>query len=142
MNISIFTKNCYRGIMVTMCLLCILIFLTTENLIPSIFKYLTFVALIFISMYFMPFSLIKPSDNSNKALTISSKIIFGIKSAFLAVISLISTEEILVAGKILIIFSSIFSIAILFVKNDKYKSMFVSHSLIIFFLIGLTKMLN
>jgi hypothetical protein len=55
---------------------------------------------------------------------------------------LISTEEILVAGKILIIFSSIFSIAILFVKNDKYKSMFVSHSLIIFFLIGLTKMLN
>jgi hypothetical protein len=136
------SKNYYRLISVSLCFICILIFLKTEYLIPSYFKFLIFSILLVISLYFIPFSLIKLNNDQDKILKLFSKLILGITSGYLAVLTLVSSEEIFLAGKFLIIISSIFSIVILLFKNGKYKSMFISHSLIIFFLIGLTKMIN
>ena len=142
MSYNLLTKNSYRSLVSLMCALCVLIFLVQENIIPSAAKYVLFSLSIIISLYFAPFALLQTNEISDKWIATTSKIIFGVTSAYLAIIILASSEQVLFIGSILIILSSIFGFGILIVDSKKHKDLFISHYLLIFFLIGLTKMIG
>jgi len=140
---KIISVNHFRYIAITLGLLSCAVFFINEQLMPAVFRPIVALLLILISIIFIPIQLIKNDTDIKKPIDVTSKIIFGVSSAYMAILALTSSDILFTVGSFIIIISSIFSIFVLiYQKNKKSLQIFISHQIVIFFLIGLTKMLS
>lgn len=136
------SKNHFRIVVIIICIFSILVYLLDRNIIPSFLKLFIFGSLLLLSFFFVPYQLTVSNDMSNKISEIVSKILLGISCAYIALLTVAISEKILIAGSIIIICNGVFSIFMLLYKNEKSREIFISHTLLVFFLVGLTKMLG
>ena len=136
----LFYKNYYRNIIWTIILSCLISFLSKENVIHPIFKHFSFILLIFISIYFIPFQLFKINFPKNKIVEIISKILISITVIYMSISSLVTIENFETVGEYLIIITGLFTFYLVFDKRQVNRDMFLTHFLINFILIGVKTM--
>lgn len=114
------------------------VFLINENIIPHVFSLVSTVLLTGLSLYFIPYRLIKkPEITISKGIDVVSDLIMGITCAYIAILLYSKESNVITIGQLLIIISSIFSYYILYVNKERSRNVFVSHFIVVFFLIGL-----
>lgn len=131
-------NNSLRIVSITISLLMFFVFLINENIIPHIFSLILFVPLIGLSFYFVPYRLVKKSEITiSKGMDIGSDLIMGITCAYISILLYSNDSNVITVGQLLVIISSIFSYYILYVNKEQSRSVFISHFMVVFFLIGL-----
>lgn len=139
--LNFLNKNYYLNLVIFACLLIIMAFLATNEVIPYFLKLVSFLALTFISIYFLPVTLILDVPKSkNIAIEVISKFVFGISTALMALASFISIKSIMPILQVMVVVGSLFSMYLLFKNDSNTKGKFLPHFLLNFFLLGVLKM--
>jgi hypothetical protein len=137
---SLFNKKYYRNIVWLITLLCFLSFFSVEQIMHPIFKHISFIIFLTISIYFIPFQLYKITFPQNKIIEIISKFLISLTIIYMAISSIFTTKSLEIIGEYLIIITGLFTFYIVFDKRQINRDMLVTHFLINFMLIGVKTM--
>lgn len=136
-------NNGLRIASITISLLMFFIFLINENIIPHVFSLVLFALLTGLSFYFVPYRLIKnPEMTISKGIDLGSNLIMGATCAYMIILLYSNNSNIITAGQVLVIISTLFSYYVWYVSKEHTLTVFVSHFIVAFFLMGLLKFVS
>jgi hypothetical protein len=133
------TKNInFTVLPIVISLLMAMVVLTNEGILPKAGYIAIVVVLLGLSLYYVPYRMIINKEIIlSKGLDLASNLILGLTCAYISLILFTRDPNVITAGHLLVIASSIFSYYIMYIRKDNSKMVFIAHFIVTFFLIGL-----